>query len=228
MKYLSQRDPKWAADKLGESTLTIGRWGCTTTAISMLSDYFNCYQSPLDIAKNVHNYTSDGLIIWGNLSFDKMDFVRREYGRNDTNLHEALKHPDKAVILQVNNGAHWVTAARPTKIGSDYVIIDPWDGTKTKAIARYHNITGAAYFERNAVDEGIPKVDPRLLYKGRLSKVEGNPDVWFCTATARHLIPDWTTFTLVFGGHHEIDSISEGLLNKFELGEPFTSLIPKS
>ena len=43
MIKLSQRDPQWGDLKLGESNLTINRWGCTTTALSMLSDYFQSY-----------------------------------------------------------------------------------------------------------------------------------------------------------------------------------------
>lgn len=149
MKYLSQRDPAWAGHKLGASNLTLGRWGCTTTAISMLSDYFNCFRSPLEIASNANNYTKDGLIIWKNLNFDKMKFEWREYGRNDAKIKAALLNPNEAVILQVNDMAHWIVAysSRWVKSG-DYVIIDPWTGRKCTLLKNYHNITGAAYFSR--------------------------------------------------------------------------------
>lgn len=148
MKYLSQRDPQWAYERLGESTLTIGRFGCTTTCISMLSSLFNCYQTPVTIAHNANNYTKDGLVLWQNLKFDSMRFVRREYGRHDISIKEALKDPRKAVILEVNNRAHWVVALRPALLGSGYIVLDPWTGKKCGVLFQYHNITGAAYFER--------------------------------------------------------------------------------
>lgn len=147
MSYFSQRDQRWVKDKLGASQLTVGRYGCTTTAISMLSSYFGCLRLPSELAHDVHNYTKDGLIVWKNLSFPKMKFVGREYTRNDEKIREYLKDPSKAVILEVNNHAHWVVAVSPTWTGNDYNIVDPWTGQKCTLKKVYKNITGAAYFE---------------------------------------------------------------------------------
>ncbi len=66
MRYLSQRNLLWASEHLGSSSLTMGRFGCTTTCLSMLSDYFRGYISPIQIAHNANNYTKDGLVVWGN------------------------------------------------------------------------------------------------------------------------------------------------------------------
>lgn len=146
MIYLSQHYPAWSGAFLGSSKLKVGDKGCTTTCISMLSDYFGCYQSPLQIANNAHNYTPEGLIIWNNLSFSKMKFVWREYGRNDAKIQDSIKDPKKAVILQVSNGTHWVVAISKNLIGGDYTVLDPWTGKKCNALATYHNITGSAHF----------------------------------------------------------------------------------
>lgn len=163
MQFLSQNDARWAADRLGASPLLVGRYGCTTTAISMLSDYFGCYKSPLELAHNAANYTKDGLVIWQNLRFERMRFVRREYGRNDEEIKRALKYPHTAVILQVNDGAHWVVAysTRVVRPG-DYIIIDPWDGKKKSLLSAYRNITGAAYFE-GTIEQELPK--PQLNHE---------------------------------------------------------------
>ena len=169
MKYLSQRDPAWAEKKLGQSNSTLGRWGCTTTSISMLSDYFECYKSPLEIASNVNNYQDD-LILWSHLAFDRMQFVKREKVRNDKGLQNALSGPDTAVILQVNNGAHWVVAARSHRTRDEYTIIDPWDGKKKNCLASYHNITGAAYFSRKAFTAPTEVYDDE--YAANLAKRE--------------------------------------------------------
>lgn len=149
MIYLSQRDFQWANDYLGASTLTVGRFGCTTTCLSMLSDYFKCYLTPKQIAHNSNNYTSDGLIIWTHLNFEKMKFDWRGYNENKGQINEYLKDPKKAVILQVNNKQHWVVALRRSLVyKDDYVCFDPWTGKKCLAKRSYQNITGAAYFSK--------------------------------------------------------------------------------
>ena len=146
MKYLCQRDPAWCNDKLGKSSLTLGRFGCTTCCVSMVSDYFRHYISPIELAHNVNNYTKDGLIIWKNLPLKGFKFDWRDYEENPAKISVYLKDPDKAVILQVNNGAHWVVALSKVWFKDDYVILDPWTGKKTTAKGAYKNITGAAYF----------------------------------------------------------------------------------
>ena len=149
MIYLSQRDQRWSQVKLGQSSLTVGRYGCTTTCISMLSDYFGCLVYPDAIAKNVYNYTKDGLVIWEALKFAKMRFAQRVQGRpSDSLIQACLKDPDKAIILQVDNGQHWVVALSKNFFGNDYTVLDPWTGKKCNAMSVYKNITNAAIFQR--------------------------------------------------------------------------------
>ena len=149
MKILSQRDPKWAPDKLGSSQLTLGKFGCTTTCISMLTDFFGCFQSPLQIAHNIHNYTKEGLIIWENLKFDKMKFdTRIRWAPGENVINNALRDLNQAIMLEVNNHSHWVLALRKTLIGKSWIVADPWSGDKCDVLKRYHNITGAAIFKR--------------------------------------------------------------------------------
>lgn len=147
MIYLSQRDQKWASKRLGASSLTVGRFGCTTTCISMLSDYFKCYQSPGLISSFVTYYTPSGLILWNKLNFQKMKFVERVRRFDSTKIQESLKHPKKAVILEVNDGAHWVVGVKKNLIGKDYTAVDPWTGKQCQVLATYKNITGSAHFE---------------------------------------------------------------------------------
>ncbi len=145
---LSQRDPRWSQTKLGQSSLTIGRYGCTTTCISMLTSYFGIWQSPIEIATAPGNYTADGLVLWPNISsmLKSMKFDKRIQGRNDAEIMASLKDPNKAVILQVDNGQHWVVAIKKTLFGNDYVIYDPWFGDKRTACGSYKNITGSAHW----------------------------------------------------------------------------------
>lgn len=149
MRYLSQRNIDWASEKLGMSKLTLGRFGCTTTCVSMLSDYFGAFVSPVALAHNANLYTNDGLFIWKNFKNQKMKFVRRSYGEDRGAIIQAMKGKDSAVILQVNDGQHWVVGVRPTYLGKDYVIVDPWDGRKRTLKSAYKNVTGAAFFARS-------------------------------------------------------------------------------
>ncbi len=159
MRYLSQLDIAWAAKKLGASTLSIGRWGCTTTCISMLSDYFGSYESPLEIASHGDYYLKDGRILWNKLKFKNMRFVTREYGRHDDNIMKAISNPSKAVILEVNNNTHWVLPRRKALFGNDYVAVDPLSAKEINVISKYKNITGAAYFEGKFPGEPTEVID---------------------------------------------------------------------
>lgn len=148
MQILSQRDLRWCNLKLGASSLTVGRFGCTTASMSMLSDYFKGYLSPDKIASNKKNYTKDGLVVWEALKFPTMKFSGRVRTRDDRAIKAILKNPSRAVILNVNSGAHWVAALRPTLFGNSYIVADPWSGDKCDVLKRYKNITGFAYFSK--------------------------------------------------------------------------------
>lgn len=143
MKILCQRDPMWASLKLGVSNLTCARFGCTTTSISMLSDYFGCYKSPGELASNKNYYTRDGLILWSATSFACFRHAKRLYGYNATEIDISLKDPNKAVILEIWNKSHWVVAIKRDLFGN-YVIADPWDGKKKTIKAK--DITGSSHF----------------------------------------------------------------------------------
>lgn len=184
MLYLKQRDPRWTAVKMGMSNLALGRWGCTTTVVAMISDDFGCYKSPPELAHNANNYTPDGLILWNNLNktFEgQMRFVWRGYGAKGkytpvtdfSPILKALANPRQRVALEVDNGNHWVKLVRKTLLTRDWTIIDPYYGDECEALARYGNITGYAIFEDldvSAAPVPTPTVDPELVkrLKGKI------------------------------------------------------------
>lgn len=149
MIYLSQNSLPWGPVKLGNTPLTVGRYGCTITCLSMLSDYFKDFKDPGFLAKNL-KFTSDSLVIWGSLpAVLPYGLERRIYSRNDFEIRTSLKDPNKAVILNVNDGAHWVVALKETFLPGlkrpHYVVLDPWDGKK-KTTRDFRNIVGSAHF----------------------------------------------------------------------------------
>lgn len=147
MYILSQRDQAWANTKMGNSSLTIGRWGCCITAISMLTDYFGAYKAPSFLATKGLQYTKDGLVIWSSVNnLAGMAFEKRLYGRNDAEIGISLKDPLRACILEVE-GRHWVTVMKKTLFGNSYIVADPWFGDKCDVLKRYKTITGSAHFK---------------------------------------------------------------------------------
>lgn len=114
----------------------------------MLTDYFGCDLSPADIAGYTSFYTQDGLVLWNSLNFKCMVFETRRQGRNDQAIKTSLKDPNKAVMLQVNDGEHWVVALRSTLFGNSYIVADPWTGQKCDVLKVYKNITGSSHFNR--------------------------------------------------------------------------------
>lgn len=182
MIYLSQRDLRWAGDKLGASKITVGKYGCTTTVISMIAHDFGCYKTPLELAHNANNYTGDGLILWNNLNktFEgQMRFVWRGYdarGRatpmtDFSPLLKALANPNQRVAIEVNDGAHWIKLVKKNVIGKDWTAIDPWDGKECQVLAKYKNITGYAIFEDLKFD---PTVTPPSVDKELAARLAGN------------------------------------------------------
>lgn len=160
MKLYSQRDPKWAAVKMGKTQFTVGRYGCTITDLSMLSTYFasihfGVANDPEFYAKAL-SFTAEGYLIWESLpKVSAMHLMKRFRKEEMSNLNmnklilTALINPKTAALVQVN-GNHWVLATGTVKDANgniktgEYQIADPWFGDRSTT-ARYGNkITGGA------------------------------------------------------------------------------------
>lgn len=146
MIKLCQSGPRWAIIKMGKTEVTVGRMGCLLTDLSMLSDYFGDFKTPDELAKKLL-FTADARIIWDSLvKVLPFTLEKRVYNLNHFEIDVSLKDPRKAVVLNVNSGAHWVTAIRKsTLFPNHYVVIDPWDG-KEKTTRAFRNISGSAHF----------------------------------------------------------------------------------
>lgn len=157
MIYLSQRDPEWRNEFLGSSKLTVGDYGCTTTCISMLSDYFKPWSSPAELAAHKDWYTDKnykygpGLIIWGKFDLPHFKFEKRiRDKRDDFEIMASVEDPNKAVLIEVQipKGKHWLVCLGKELLGKGYKVVDPWTGLKSST-SKYGNlITGSAHFIR--------------------------------------------------------------------------------
>lgn len=144
MVILGQRDYRWSGIRLTPSKLTCGRYGCTTTCISMLSDYFKCFRMPSEVIGTNIKYTKDGLIMWEAINFPKFAFEKRVRTFDPSAIQVSLKDPKKAVILEVDH-SHWVVALSKNLFGG-YNIADPWTGKKSTTRS-YRAVTGSAHFK---------------------------------------------------------------------------------
>lgn len=148
MLYLSQRDVAWANTKIGKTGLRLSDWGCTLTALSMLSSFYDCYKSPKELAQIPYLFDRTGRIIWTAIPRvfgNKIKFEWRQYGRLDSAIRKSIVgSPKTSVLLEVNNKRHWVVGIA-TEGSRDYWIVDPIDGKKKLLSKTYPNITGSAH-----------------------------------------------------------------------------------
>jgi hypothetical protein len=67
----SQKDPKWASDRLGTTSDTMGRDGCLVTAAAMALTNLGFQTNPKDLNKRLtktKSYTNRGWLIWDGIS----------------------------------------------------------------------------------------------------------------------------------------------------------------
>jgi hypothetical protein len=151
MIYYSQNDLRWKYIKMGYSNLTLGNYGCLTSALCTLASWFGENLTPKVCAKTLFLYTKPvngkggGLIIWKQLEnlFQKIKFLYRYYSFNESIIDEYLiKNPNTAVVLQVDRGYHWVAALNKNKTG--YFCSNPWNYPARKRTYKKEEITGFA------------------------------------------------------------------------------------
>lgn len=239
MFLLSQRDPRWAKIRMGESNLQLGGWGCTTTCLSIVSHYAGQYISPAQFAVQDENYTDKnhslgpGLVLWHEFAKDlkNVNYFRRIREHDAKLFKEAIKDRSKMVILQVKTITasypfHWVVATKALK-GGDYEILDPWYGTKTTVKEHYSHVVGAAIAE--AVDgyeftdqpDETPKQEMPVV---GLIKAKTSPKVYYYTGRSRHWIPNWDTRMSPLFQTMPIQELTDAIVAGIPEGEAFPKM----
>lgn len=141
---LSQRDPRWASDKLGNSNLTIGSHGCLVTCLAMAVGV-----TPAEFnrrLREVGGFTG-ALVYWKmvEVAYPQLDyykFIDCRYVPAPLNEIDAMLalgipvevevdfNPDTAFVDQ-----HWILLIG--KSGDDYIANDPWTGERISFRAKY-------------------------------------------------------------------------------------------
>jgi GH25 family lysozyme M1 (1,4-beta-N-acetylmuramidase) len=148
---LSQRDPRWANDKMGNSSCTVGRFGCLITSITMALRWFG---KDIDV-KELNRWLSanggyvngTGNLYWGAIPELYSD-IYMHTSINCVSIPapldkiDALLAQNIPVIVEVDfNPAttpidqHWVLLIG--KQGDDYIVNDPWYGDTGSFKQRY-------------------------------------------------------------------------------------------
>lgn len=120
----SQRDTRWARQKIGRSVITIGGYGCTLTSVCRsLFLLTGKLLNPSQMEDSLL-FTSDGLLIWS--SFEKVG-LKAILGWGKP------KEFEKGMILALDYRAstgimHWVTFDSLGPDGKTVKVMDPWVG----------------------------------------------------------------------------------------------------
>lgn len=147
---ISQRDPRWGNERIGNSFATVYDYGCTITALSMCLEKLRGYFCNPKNAARYWKFNSRGEILWKQTKFHGMNFIERLYTANIKRLSDYANEPTKAAIAEVNHGAHWIYIVEVR--GSRISIVDPIDGQYYEDIPRHkYKITGGAVFEQNNI-----------------------------------------------------------------------------
>ena len=187
---ISQQDPQWKTLNLGNSSLTIGPYGCALTAIAMYLSGFGYPEDPASLNTKMKSRGGfvDASIVWGAVSaiypqvkYDNLILCRDTDAPIDM-IGNSLA-AGQPVLLEVDSSpkpglqTHWVVAYQ--KVGQDFLILDPWpypsDTGEVSLMARYsqgntfkRSITAAVFYECQGGGAPVPTLPPTDGYYVRV------------------------------------------------------------
>lgn len=151
VQVLSQRDPRWATQKLGQSDIaTIGAYGCTLTCLAMLAKLSDVLKAN-ELLKNNGGF-SDALIYWQNVprGLTNLKFIGRYKYYDNNTVRDYVYNKKIPVVVEVD--AAPIGAPRSSHFVlylGDGKCADPWTGRirptndfpKVKGFALYQYVT---------------------------------------------------------------------------------------
>jgi hypothetical protein len=139
--FFSQRDPRWANNRLGTCSTTIGQQGCVITSIAMAGarSVYNFNPATLNTyLTNNSGYASGCLVVWSAPA--KIDgsggftYIGTGTVGSAANLKSVTNLNRFAVARSYRFSPHYVTIIGYYNQGtylSDFVYLDPWDLSAT-------------------------------------------------------------------------------------------------
>ena len=148
--YYLQNDPEWGADKLGNSSSSMGGSGCLVSSIATAISAYGFSYTPKELNEMFRDndvYTESGLVIWKNIK-NAVHEIDYEYSRTfSVSSIENLLEEGKLPIIEVKYKGfginHWVVVIGSD--GEDFLIMDPLNGAKTPIKLSQHGSRAYAY-----------------------------------------------------------------------------------
>jgi hypothetical protein len=134
---IKQEDPKWAGDPMGPNG-TLGQYGCTVTALTMLLCYYGINITPADFnnwLRDHNGYVDGSYLDWSkaqeyiNSMLPNQGKLAQIGGLATVTAELNLGHP---VVLHVpgpTEDGHWVLAVPPPGKDGTFNVYDPWTGS---------------------------------------------------------------------------------------------------
>jgi peptidoglycan hydrolase CwlO-like protein len=123
--YFSQRDSRWAYDKIGNSSYTIFNSGCLVSSVAMVHKYYGYDMDPGKLAdKDEYYFWGDMLIPWP--APKGFQYVRLGYGFPESAIDNELDDDNPVIVgVYANNsaGTHFVVLTEGKD--GDYKMNDP-------------------------------------------------------------------------------------------------------
>ena len=166
---ISQQDPRWKNLPLGNSSLTIGSYGCALTSVAMYLSGFNYPEDSASLNTKLKSKGGfvDAAIVWGSVTsiYPAVKYKNLILSRDTDapiDLISTSVLAGQPVLLEVDSSpnpglqTHWVLAYN--KVGQDFLILDPWpyptDTAEVSLMARYsqgrelkRSISAAIFYE---------------------------------------------------------------------------------
>jgi hypothetical protein len=146
----SQRDSRWADDRLGTSRYTLGEAGCVVTAFASLASQYDPDLTPADVNEWLSEndgYVNGGLTRWAKAGemVDQLEFVRYHTWRDSGDVADmdVVRRilQEAPAIIQVDFypggglDSHFVLGLEI--VDGDLLIMDPWTGTRRRLLEAY-------------------------------------------------------------------------------------------
>lgn len=127
--FYNQGDKKWAEDKLGNTSETVGKVGCLVSSVGMNLSYYGINMNPKEINEKltkIEGYTSRGWLIWSKLSTitnEQVQIIFPTLSHENIKKYLLAKEPVLAKVFIARIIPHWVLIVGEKD--GEYLMLDP-------------------------------------------------------------------------------------------------------
>jgi hypothetical protein len=170
----SQRDPRWANQRLGTSDKTIGSHGCVVTCLAMILCAYGLDETPASANEQLtarRGYHNTNLVIWESVQriwpsvnfAGKLNCITTPAPIEEINRRLAQGYPVIAWLdFDERPGTQQHFVLLLGILGSDYAICDPWTGEHGTLVKEYaQDVPGKSWLKTAAgIIQGVRYYEP--------------------------------------------------------------------